>query len=78
MRIQSERPKTIVFITHSVPEAVLLADRVVVMGPRPGRIIDIVPVRLARPRSFEQESLREFHDCAQRVRGHIFGRRAAA
>jgi NitT/TauT family transport system ATP-binding protein len=75
MRIWSERPKTILFVTHSVPEAVLLADRVVVMTPRPGRIADVVPVRLPRPRSFAQEAEGEFHVCAERIRGHIFGRR---
>jgi NitT/TauT family transport system ATP-binding protein len=76
MRIWSERPKTILFVTHSVPEAVLLADRVIVMTPRPGRIADVVPVRLPRPRSFAQEAEGEFHACAERIRGHIFGRRS--
>ncbi|MCC7276222.1 MAG: ABC transporter ATP-binding protein [Alphaproteobacteria bacterium] len=77
LRIWTERPKTILFVTHSVPEAVLLADRVVVMSARPGRIADIVPVALPRPRSFDQESSAEFQACAQRIRGHIFRRRAA-
>jgi NitT/TauT family transport system ATP-binding protein len=76
MRIWSERPKTIVFVTHSVPEAVLLADRVVVMTPRPGRIADVVTIGLPRPRSFGQEGEKEFHACAERIRGHIFGRRS--
>jgi len=76
MRIWSERPKTILFVTHSVPEAVLLADRVVVMGPRPGRVIDVVPVGLPRPRSLRQEAFPEFQYCAQRIRDHIFGPRA--
>jgi len=75
MRIWTERPKTIFFVTHSVPEAVLLADRVIVMSARPGRIADIVAVPLARPRSFAQESDRDFQACAQRIRGHIFGKR---
>jgi NitT/TauT family transport system ATP-binding protein len=43
--------KTVIFITHSMEEAVLLGDRIVLMSPRPGRIVDIIDVPLARPRS---------------------------
>ncbi|HYH91756.1 MAG TPA: ABC transporter ATP-binding protein [Candidatus Saccharimonadales bacterium] len=43
--------KTVIFITHSMEEAVLLGDRIVLMSPRPGRIVDVVDVPLARPRS---------------------------
>ena len=68
LRIWAERPKTVFFVTHSVPEAVLLADRVFVMTPRPGRIIETIPVRLPRPRTYEQESDQEFQSCAQRIR----------
>jgi NitT/TauT family transport system ATP-binding protein len=50
-RIWSEHRKTIVFVTHSIQEAALLADRIVVMSPRPGRIARILEVKAPRPRS---------------------------
>ena len=71
-------PKAILFVTHSVPEAVMLADRVVVMSARPGRIVDIVNVRLERPRFMEMEADREFQSCTRRIREHIYGDRRAA
>ena len=52
-RLWMETQKTIVFITHSIDEAVLLADRVVVMSPRPGRIETIIPIDLPRPRGLK-------------------------
>jgi NitT/TauT family transport system ATP-binding protein len=55
-RLWSEHRKTIVFVTHSIQEAVLLADRIVVMTPRPGTIARIVPVHLPRPRSLSTVS----------------------
>jgi NitT/TauT family transport system ATP-binding protein len=58
-RLWLERRKTVVFITHSIPEAVLLSDRVVVMSPRPGRIDGVLDIDLPRPRRLEvQESPR--------------------
>lgn len=80
MRIWSEQPKTILFVTHSIPEAVLLGDRVAVMSPRPGRIVEIVEVKLPRPRDFDMEAHHEFQSCTHRIRSIIFGgrRRGAA
>ncbi len=48
LRIAAETGAAVVFVTHSIPEAVYLSDRVVVMSPRPGRIADVVPMRLGR------------------------------
>ena len=75
LRIWGERPKTVLFVTHSITEAVVLADRVVVMSPRPGRIAEVIKVGLPRPRSFETEASAEFHDASHRVRQLIFGKR---
>ena len=50
LKIWEAERKTIVFVTHSIPEAIFLADRVVVMSPRPGRIAEIVPVDIPRMR----------------------------
>jgi NitT/TauT family transport system ATP-binding protein len=54
--------KTVVFITHSIDEAVLLADRVMVMSPRPGRIERIIEVDLPRPRGLEARALAKFDE----------------
>jgi NitT/TauT family transport system ATP-binding protein len=75
LELWSAYPKAILFVTHSVPEAVMLADRIVVMSARPGRIVDIVSVRLERPRSMEMEADREFQSCTRRIREHVYGGR---
>ena len=66
-RVWMDRRKTAIHITHSIPEAVLLADRVVVMGPRPGRIVEIIEVDLPRPRRLDRLPAR-FNDYAGRIR----------
>jgi NitT/TauT family transport system ATP-binding protein len=73
MRIWRERPKTVLFVTHSIPESVMLADRVVVLSARPGRITEIVPVHVPRPRMFGMEARDEFQAAANRIRQLVFG-----
>ena len=73
MRLWREQPKTVLFVTHSIPESVMLADRVVVLSARPGRIAAIVPVEVPRPRRFGMEGLDEFQRAAGRIRELIFG-----
>jgi NitT/TauT family transport system ATP-binding protein len=70
-RIWLERRKTVVFITHSIPEAVFLADRVFVMTPRPGRIAEALSIDLPRPRSLDVMSTPAFGAYALRVRHHF-------
>jgi NitT/TauT family transport system ATP-binding protein len=77
LRVWEERRKTILFVTHSIPEAILLADRVVVMTPRPGRIARVLTVDLPRPRTMEMEFDPRFKAASDAVRSLIFGRAAA-
>jgi NitT/TauT family transport system ATP-binding protein len=62
-----EKRKTALHITHSIPEAILLADRVVVMSPRPGRIVEILDIDLPRPRRWDKLPMR-FNDYAGHIR----------
>ena len=77
LRIWTERRKTIVFVTHSIGEAVLLSDRVVVMSARPGRIERVIDVTVPRPRDFDQQGEPEFRRVAHEIRELIFSNRKA-
>jgi NitT/TauT family transport system ATP-binding protein len=75
LRIWDQRRKTILFVTHSISEAILLADRVVVMSARPGRIVRIVPIELPRPRRMAMERSDQFQGYEEEIRDLIFGSR---
>jgi NitT/TauT family transport system ATP-binding protein len=68
LRIWEQDRKTVLFVTHGIDEAVYLADRVVVMSGRPGRVKEIIPVNLVRPRSLEIKDDPDF----VRLRRHIW------
>lgn len=67
LEVWSELDRTVVFVTHDVDEAIFLADRVVVMTPRPGRIEDELPVTIARPRALETLTSPGFMTLKRRV-----------
>ena len=67
LRIWSQTAKTVMFVTHSLTEAVYLADEVLVMSARPGRIIDRITVPLARPRSYEMMGTETFAKLRDRI-----------
>jgi len=71
-RIWQQEKKTVVFVTHSIPEAVFLGDRVIVMSPRPGRVAKIVPVHLERPRTIDMEFTDEFKRHVLEIRETIY------
>ncbi len=62
---------TVLFVTHSIPEAVILSDRVVVLGSRPGRITDVIDIALERPRSAAVEDTEAFHSAVSAVRSAL-------
>jgi NitT/TauT family transport system ATP-binding protein len=68
-RLWYEERKTVLFITHSIAEAVFLSDRVVVMTPRPGKIEEVVDIRLPHPRDASIQRTPEFNEYV----GHIHG-----
>ncbi|MCU4676063.1 ABC transporter ATP-binding protein [Catenovulum sp. 2E275] len=72
LRIWNESPKTVLFITHSISEAVLLADKVLIMSPRPGRLSEEIEIDLPRPRSAATVREKAFSEYTDRIRQQIY------
>ncbi len=68
LRLWEKTQKTVIFVTHSIPEAVFLSNRIVVMSPRPGRIIDVIDSNLPADRTLDVRESPEFLEIAHRVR----------
>lgn len=71
LRIWEADRKTAIFVTHDVEEAIMLADRIVVMGRNPGHIKEVVSVDLPRPRRLEFQDDPRFLDIKRRLRAHL-------
>ena len=71
LRLWNQTGKTVMFVTHSIPEAVFLSTRIVVMSPRPGRIVDVIACDFPRDRTLEIRETPEFLKIAQRVRAGL-------
>jgi NitT/TauT family transport system ATP-binding protein len=68
LRLWDVTGKTVLFVTHSIPEAVFLSTHIVVMSPRPGRIYDVIECNFARNRALDIRETPEFLAIANRVR----------
>ena len=67
LRIWGEERKTVLFVTHQIEEAVYLSDRIIVFTARPGRVKQIIPIELNRPRPFEVKQSTEFNSYVRRI-----------
>ena len=77
-RIWQQTGTTVVFVTHSIPEAVFLSSKVVVMSPRPGRIVRVIDVDLPRPRTDDTRETARYFELITEVRETLRGHRGAA
>ena len=78
MGIWRRTQTTVVFVTHSIPEAVFLSTRVVVMSPRPGRITSVIDVDLPQPRTFETRESERYFELVTAVREALHHRGTAS
>jgi NitT/TauT family transport system ATP-binding protein len=74
LRIWSQTGTTIIFVTHSIPEAVFLSTRVVVMSPRPGRVTNVVTIDLPQPRNEQTRETERYFELVTEVRESLRGR----
>ncbi|CDX58939.1 Putative ATP-binding protein BAB2_1147 (fragment) [Mesorhizobium plurifarium] len=72
LQLWRDLKRTILFVTHDVDEAIYLADRIVVMTPRPGRIADILTVDLPRPRPLEVLTTDSFVGLKRQIMQHLY------
>ena len=63
---------TVLFVTHSIPEAIFLSDRVIVLSARPGRVIDDVQIEFLRPRELDLKETPEFGRIVRHIRGLLY------
>jgi NitT/TauT family transport system ATP-binding protein len=71
-QVWEQHRRTIVFVTHDIDEAIYLGDTVFVMSPRPGRVKEIVPVEIPRPRSLDDVATTQFAELKHRILSLIF------
>ena len=71
LKLLEYQKSTTIFVTHSITEAIFLADRVIVMGPRPGTIVGEIPIHFPRPRASTIRDSEEFIALSRRIRGLI-------
>ncbi|MBD1574177.1 ABC transporter ATP-binding protein [Vibrio sp. S17_S38] len=74
LRLWNDRPKTVLFITHSISEAVLLSDKVLVMGPRPSTVVEEINIELPRPRTLETIKHPLFGLYTGKIREHFYSK----
>jgi NitT/TauT family transport system ATP-binding protein len=75
LRILKKRPKTVVFVTHSIPEALLMSDRIVMLTQRPGRTREVIDIPLPWPRGLETMVNPLFNEIANGIRQKLFAKK---